>query len=514
MKKWVVIGVLLVFILFISLVNAESNETETTNETEVEECATSISISFNQDVYYAGDLVEITTEVFDSQGNHIPNYVFYVTIYDTMWHTPFSQETGADGYFRQTGTAIVESASGVGKSKYKVYTQESGSCGVVEDIAEIEIISEGEPESESTSSTEESTTTPTTCAAKIEVNFNKAVYAIGDLIKAEVGIFDSQGNPLSNYPFYGKRYDDRWHSPDFQRTGSDGYFRFSGEVEKGPVGATKGIFNVYTQEIGSCKSVEDTTEISLEESESVPCGIGTCIPEEEPEEPEEIPEDKIFYKCNGCELEDNCYPMGYRKEGRYCSENNEFIDQSKEGVCDNNFECKSNFCISDECVEKGVMKKIIEWFKKLFGSELKSPELEQCSELLIEKDIGGYDYSESAYGHKDHQVALYSEDGEQMDIVKCCVAGYENPDGTGGAGVVCPFDNKKDVENTVYWLSNKGEIILGEYNGQEVYVAGNAIIWTYNDFIVASGTDPNADVSLPEGIINAYLERYPNDLEI
>ncbi len=39
------------------------------------------------------------------------------------------------------------------------------------------------------------------------------------------------------------------------------------------------------------------------------------------------------------------------------------------GVCDNNFECKSNVCISDECVEEDLLRKILNWFKKLFNME-------------------------------------------------------------------------------------------------------------------------------------------------
>ncbi|MBA7671615.1 hypothetical protein ES703_79775 [subsurface metagenome] len=91
--------------------------------------------------------------------------------------------------------------------------------------------------------------------------------------------------------------------------------------------------------------------------------------EETIEEPRDIPEEKMFYSCTGCELGGKCYPIGYRKEGRYCSDNNEFIDQSKAGTCDNSFECKSNVCISGECIEEGLIKRIIGWFRKLFGGE-------------------------------------------------------------------------------------------------------------------------------------------------
>lgn len=77
---------------------------------------------------------------------------------------------------------------------------------------------------------------------------------------------------------------------------------------------------------------------------------------------------KKDYLCNGCELEDNCYPLGYRKEGNYCTDTHEFVEQNEEGVsCENSFECKSNVCVSGECISEGLIKKIINWFKRLFG---------------------------------------------------------------------------------------------------------------------------------------------------
>ena len=89
---------------------------------------------------------------------------------------------------------------------------------------------------------------------------------------------------------------------------------------------------------------------------------------EELEEVEVIPEEKIFYKCNGCELEDKCYLMGYRMSGEYCSDEMEFVSQLEESSsCDNNFECKSNLCIDGECISGGLFRKILNWFRKLFG---------------------------------------------------------------------------------------------------------------------------------------------------
>jgi hypothetical protein len=82
----------------------------------------------------------------------------------------------------------------------------------------------------------------------------------------------------------------------------------------------------------------------------------------------DIPEDNETYVCQGCELEEKCYPLGYRKSGEFCSDTLEFVAQSKAGeTCDNSFECDSNVCVSGECVSKSLIQKIIDFFRRLFG---------------------------------------------------------------------------------------------------------------------------------------------------
>lgn len=87
--------------------------------------------------------------------------------------------------------------------------------------------------------------------------------------------------------------------------------------------------------------------------------------------PLDVPEDDgggNIYGCNGCQLNEICYPLGYRKSGEYCSDSLEFVSQLNGGVaCDNNFECSSNLCIDDSCVEAGFFQKIINWFKRVFA---------------------------------------------------------------------------------------------------------------------------------------------------
>ncbi len=357
---------------------------------------------------------------------------------------------------------------------------------------------------------------PEVCAAKIRVSSNQKVYYVGDNAEIIVEIFDEQGNLLQNYPFYGQTYDgNKWQSPSKESTDREGNFRRAGIIKESDNLFGKVSFKVFTK-ISGCDSIEDTLEIEIKkikEKEEV-CGIGVCVPEKE-EKVEEIPEEKeILYSCAGCELEGKCYPLGYRKARGYCSVGYEFVSQKEEGVCENNFECKSNVCISDECISEGLIKKIIAWFKKVFGKEepeeSEKPEKARiCSDLLIEKNIGDYKYNQSRYdGGKDGQAPLYSENGKQIGVVKCCGVLYDK----GMAALVCPYDNREDLYYSVKGLSTRGEIYLGEYNGQKVYelTGKKVIVWTNDNYLIGVGTE--IDNLLPENIINAYLKKYPNNL--
>ena len=80
-------------------------------------------------------------------------------------------------------------------------------------------------------------------------------------------------------------------------------------------------------------------------------------------------EPKISLVCkDSCPLDNKCYPFGYRKANNYCTDEGNFIEQSKsEEKCDNNFECKSNLCIDSKCISQGMFQKFLSWFKNLFG---------------------------------------------------------------------------------------------------------------------------------------------------
>jgi hypothetical protein len=75
--------------------------------------------------------------------------------------------------------------------------------------------------------------------------------------------------------------------------------------------------------------------------------------------------------CNGCSLNNKCYPYGFRLSQNYCdSDSSNFINQSiPNSVCNNNFECDSNLCVNNSCVSGSLWQKIMTWFSHLFGGK-------------------------------------------------------------------------------------------------------------------------------------------------
>jgi len=130
----------------------------------------------------------------------------------------------------------------------------------------------------------------------------------------------------------------------------------------------------YTCQNGVClETIECDADGDCQHAygEGYTCQNGVCletikvVPNEETG-PINLP-DISFYGCSGCVEDKKCYPFGYRKGGEYCSDNFYFIAQLKEkSKCDNNFECTSNSCVSGQCVSEGLLKKILNWFKKIF----------------------------------------------------------------------------------------------------------------------------------------------------
>jgi len=81
---------------------------------------------------------------------------------------------------------------------------------------------------------------------------------------------------------------------------------------------------------------------------------------------------------DSCPSEGTCYPFGYRKEGKYCSDEGSFKEQLTENsACENNFECSTNVCVDGKCMSSGLIQMITDWFKKTFSFMLPNAQAEK-----------------------------------------------------------------------------------------------------------------------------------------
>ncbi len=79
-------------------------------------------------------------------------------------------------------------------------------------------------------------------------------------------------------------------------------------------------------------------------------------------------EDTLICK-NSCPFENSCLPIGVRTDGKYCNIKGELTSQLEgDDSCNNSFECGSNVCVNSQCIDEGFIKKIINFFRNLFGS--------------------------------------------------------------------------------------------------------------------------------------------------
>jgi hypothetical protein len=82
----------------------------------------------------------------------------------------------------------------------------------------------------------------------------------------------------------------------------------------------------------------------------------------------EINETEKNYSCSGCKLGEECYPIGYILEKKFCDSSKEFKSKLDTGAsCKDNFECATDYCISEKCTKPSLFKIILDWFKTIFG---------------------------------------------------------------------------------------------------------------------------------------------------
>ena len=112
-----------------------------------------------------------------------------------------------------------------------------------------------------------------------------------------------------------------------------------------------------------CISERNLVEYSCEDGELIResiecefiCEDGVCI-------------DSASEDCEGCILEGNCYPVGFRKSKYYCNEEKAFVLQNGgSGECMHDYQCRANICEGGICSKISFFEKIGYWFRGLFG---------------------------------------------------------------------------------------------------------------------------------------------------
>ena len=200
---------------------------------------------------------------------------------------------------------------------------------------------------------------------------------------------------------------------------------------------------------------------------------------EKPAEIDKVKEEISVICKDSCPLDGKCYPFGYRKTGKYCSDEGAFKEQLEaDAVCDNNFECSTNVCVDGKCVSSGLINKVMNWFKKLFflrgGEEAK----EEIAEIV---DCGAStECLENAF-KKCKPAKMSQSQGpiSEMAVVglegkKCVLKMTGSAEMTGGAeSMTCKFENyalgMKDMEagsleqyctgKLTYWLTAAPKMI-------------------------------------------------------
>lgn len=152
-------------------------------------------------------------------------------------------------------------------------------------------------------------------------------------------------------------------TPNSQETGDNGE---EGDTSNGEVSSGEDLIlcsdlgGVLCSEAELCKGVKNYK--ADDDSYNSPCCMGVCYLKPTLEEMDSR-EGLYYYEeevCSGCLVEGDCYAYGYRLGNEYCSLEGETMlsQKSEKSSCSNNFECQTNLCLQNECVELSVIERI------------------------------------------------------------------------------------------------------------------------------------------------------------
>lgn len=168
-------------------------------------------------------------------------------------------------------------------------------------------------------------------------------------------------------------------------------------------------------------------------------------------------------ESSGCSFQNSCLTIGTRTTNLYCGSDN-IMEKHKSltSSCSNNYECQTNLCKNNQCSESSLIKRIINWFKSLFGAgdsnethaDVKS--LVDCGEdkACFEEEFKNCNPAKVKMGLELAPGAnlLYLYEIIKLSNEGCEVKSQflENPmPGFVGKTMICKYDNALDFESAV-----------------------------------------------------------------
>lgn len=240
---------------------------------------------------------------------------------------------------------------------------------------------------------------------------------------------------------------------------------------------------------------------------------------------------------DACLYKDKCVPYGTRVDKEYCSIKDTLNRQKGQNLmCENNYECSSNLCVTGKCVDEGLFNRILEWFKKLFGGG------QTANALVIEKNVGAYTYKETGEVHDPDNF----EDIFNAKIQSSARALYTHQGSTDSGNDAAEFSviefdrvlTAKELHQEVFSAQQNENDLSYTYNtdiddfgtgrgveggmililhGKDVatddevsflWISGRYLI--SSTFLLTSGISDH-DAAL---LIDAYLQKYPTSLVV
>ncbi|MBU0963081.1 MAG: hypothetical protein KKD48_04220, partial [Nanoarchaeota archaeon] len=73
-------------------------------------------------------------------------------------------------------------------------------------------------------------------------------------------------------------------------------------------------------------------------------------------------------QCNGCLIDNKCMTYGVRSGKQFCDMSGQLVMQKADNsYCKNNYECSSNICINNKCVNISLWNRFVQYFSRWFS---------------------------------------------------------------------------------------------------------------------------------------------------